>query len=60
MKAATMPVLADGDEQRWGFGQIFPMLMLLGLLLYTVDAWRSVPISLQNHGFSHADGTYLA
>jgi len=60
MKASTKPILVGGDEQRWGFGQIFPMLMLLGLMLYTVDVWRSVSISLRNHGFSRADATYIA
>ncbi|KAI5853518.1 hypothetical protein BZA05DRAFT_31993 [Tricharina praecox] len=40
VRVSTMPVLADCEEQQWGFGQIFPMLMLLNLLLNTVDAWK--------------------
>jgi len=40
IKVSTKPVLADRAEQQWGFGQIFPMLMPLGFVLYTVDSWQ--------------------
>lgn len=39
------------SESDWGFGQIFPLIMMLSLLMNFIDSWISKP-----HFFSYAIG----
>jgi len=39
--ALTQPTDSGNSESEWGFGQIFPMIMMLSLLLGLMDAFLS-------------------